>query len=237
MNDKQSLFAEMQEHGVIVIKNKINNHHIQPLFNEINRIKNQIMEKIKTMARPLKTYSDIAERQLGRLDFRCGFNAEIFQIVGKPIVELISHLSPVIDFRYYWGAIPSSAGAGPTDMHRDVYPILNNCAGMDLCDFDVNLPPYYFTVLIPLVDITEENGPTVFIKGSHRQKTTDESQTVIYSPLLNPGDIVIFDGRTMHKGQANTSKDERLIAYITFIAKWYYDQTFVLNNYLLPDIM
>lgn len=236
MNDDYHLLTEMQEHGVIVVKEKINHTHIVPLITEVNRIKNQVVDSIAKMARPLKTYSDIAERQLGRLDFRCGFNAKIFQEVAEPIIKLIRELSPNIDFRYYWGAIPSQAGAGPTDMHRDVYPILNNCTGMNLCDFDVQLPPYYFTVLIPLVPITKENGPTVFIKGSHRETMTEESTQTIYSPLLNPGDIVIFDGRTMHKGQANASQQERMIAYITFIAKWYYDQTFVLNDYLLPHI-
>lgn len=222
--------------GVFVFENIFNAQELQKITNEITKIRDVVMRKISAMDRPLKTYSDIAERELGRLDYRCGFTADIFDELAKPIMALIKQLSPRIDFRYYWGAIPSLGGSGPTAMHRDVYPILNTTEGVNLDSIDISLPPYYFTVLIPLVKITQENGPTQFIKGSHRERIVDESMAEIYMPLLSPGDIVIFDGRTLHKGSANHTKDERLIAYITFVANWYHDQTFEINNYLFPEL-
>ncbi len=165
------------------------------------------MSKIRGMERPLKTYTDIAERQLGRFDYRCGFHAEIFSITAQPIIRLINTISPRIDFRHYWGAIPALGGSGPTNMHRDVYPMLNNIEGEDLSSYDINLPPYYFTVLIPLVEITQENGPTQFIRGSHNKAVVNISQAEIYAPLLSPGDIVIFDGRTLHQGSVNKTQE------------------------------
>jgi ectoine hydroxylase-related dioxygenase (phytanoyl-CoA dioxygenase family) len=195
------------------------------------------MSKINTMNRPLKTYSDIAERELGRLDYRCGFTAEIFKNVAPPIIQLIKEMSPAIDFKHYWGAIPSLGGSGPTIWHRDVYSLLNTTEGVNLDALDLSLPPYYFTVLIPLVEMTKEYGPTEFIKGSHKKIIVDENEEEIYAPLLNPGDIVIFEGRTMHRGLANRTNNERLIAYITFIANWYHDQTFVVNDYLFPELL
>jgi ectoine hydroxylase-related dioxygenase (phytanoyl-CoA dioxygenase family) len=91
-------------------------------------------------------------------------------------------------------------------------------------------------VLIPLVPITHDNGPTQFIKSSHLKASVDIDLEEIYSPLLTPGDIVIFDGRTLHQGAANNSNDERLVAYITFVADWYHDQTFTINHYLFPEL-
>ncbi|EKD75866.1 MAG: hypothetical protein ACD_44C00001G0007 [uncultured bacterium] len=236
VKSKESYLDDMRRDGVIVLKSRILPPKIPALINEITKIRKIVMAKIHTMDRPLKTYSDIAERQLNRLDYRCGFTAEIFKEVGEPIIQLVKEISPMIDFRHYWGAIPSLGGSGPTDLHRDVYPFLNTSEGNNLDSLEIDLPPYYLTVFIPLVEITKENGPTEFIKGSHQKKIVDEAQAEIHAPLLSPGDIIIFDGRTLHRGTPNTTKHEKLIAYITFVANWYHDQTFEINNYLFPEL-
>ena len=43
-------------------------------------------------------------------------------------------------------------------------------------------------------------------------------------------------GRTLHRGTPNKTNHEKLIAYITFIAHWYHDQTFKINDYLFPEL-
>ncbi len=227
---------EIAKDGVTVVKNMFHKKQLQLLKKEVNDIYSIVRNKIANLSRPLKKHSDITERYLGRLDFKCGFTANIFEETAQPIIQLINNFSPTIDFRHYWGAIPSVSGAGSTNMHRDVYPILNTTEGVNLGSLDVSLPPYYFTALIPLVNITLENGPTEFIKGSHRRLIVDANQEDIYAPLLSPGDIVIFDGRTLHRGAANQSADERLVAYITFAAEWYHDQTFMINHYMFPKL-
>jgi ectoine hydroxylase-related dioxygenase (phytanoyl-CoA dioxygenase family) len=228
--------TEMTKNGVVVFRKLITETKIPLLIKEIGKIREIVMTKLSTMPRPIETYSDISERHSGRLDYRCGFSADIFQAVAAPIIRLIQQLSPHIDFRHYWGVIPSEGGADATNLHRDVYPILNTTTGVNLDTPDIQLPPYYFTVLIPLVEITHENGPTEFVKGSQHIKVVDEQHAEIYAPLTSPGDVIIFDGRTSHRGAANKSNHERLIAYITFVATWYHDQTFPLNNYLFPEL-
>lgn len=236
-NDLSSSYHHvLQRDGVIKINNAISASHIPILIQEINIIRALVMKKISGMERPIKTYTDIAERQLNRLDYRCGFTANIFDVVAKPILQMIKAISPTIDFRYYWGAIPSLPGSGPTDMHRDVYPFLNTAQGNNLDHHDIQLPPYYLTAFIPLVSITKENGPTEFVKGSHLHSCVDENEVEIYAPHLEPSDLIIFDGRTLHRGTPNQSQKEKLIAYITFAANWYHDQTFKINDYLFPEL-
>ncbi len=233
---KSSFAQQMAEEGVLVFRNQIDRRLIQDMNAEFQLIRGVVQDKIKNMERPLRTYTDIAERYLGRLDYRCGFTGLVFDEVAEPIAQLIKQISPLIDFRYYWGAIPSAPGSGPTDLHRDFYSILNTTPGMDLSPFDRDLPPYYLTVLIPLMEITAENGPTEFIKGSHRHLHVEEEGSEIFSPLLSPGDFVVFDGRTLHRGSANRSKEERVLGYMTFVANWYHDQTFTINDYLFPEL-
>lgn len=226
----------MEKEGVVLFKHLIVPEKMTSLQHEVSHIHSIVLDKVQTMPRPIRNYTDIAERQLGRLDFRCGFVASIFDEVAGPVIHLIKRMSPTVDFRYYWGAIPSLPGSGPTDMHRDIFPVINTTKDQDMCEMDRNLPPYYFTVLIPLIEISKELGPTEFIQGSHRELSVDINKKDIYAPLLSPGDVIIFDGRTLHKGAANQSKETRLVAYMTFIANWYHDQTFAMNDYLFPEL-
>lgn len=228
---------QLSKEGVVVFQQLLSPASISIIRNELAHIRTAVFKKIATMNRPLRTYSDIAERELGRLDYRCGFTSAIFEEIAQPIIQLVKQMSPKIDFHHYWGAIPSLGHSGPTAWHRDVYPILNNTQGQDLSEFDIDLPPYYFTVLIPLVDITEENGPTRFVKGTHKQTQVIVNEQSAYAPLLTPGDVTIFDGRILHKGSANQTGGERLVAYITFVANWYHDQTFTINDYLFPELV
>jgi ectoine hydroxylase-related dioxygenase (phytanoyl-CoA dioxygenase family) len=224
---------ELLNQGVLVFRNKIAASHIATLQAEIGKIRQKVMAKISGMPRPLANYVDIAERQLGRLDYRCGFTASIFQEVEVPIVNLIKELSPTINFKHYWGVIASQPGAAPTDIHRDVYPILNTSMGYDISMHDLSLPPYYFSVFIPMVKLTMENGPTQFVKQSNKKGVVDQTTVKLLTPLPEPGDFIVMDGRTLHRGLANTTQEERTIAYITFVAKWYHDQSFgKTNSYL-----
>jgi ectoine hydroxylase-related dioxygenase (phytanoyl-CoA dioxygenase family) len=234
--ENQTYQQVFSDDGVLVLKNFIAAEHLRAMEKEIASIRAIVMQKISDMPRPLRDYSDIAERDLNRLDYRCGFTADIFAEVAKPIAEIIQTLSPDIAFRQYWGAIPALAGSKETYLHRDIFPILKTTEGVNMGEYDAMLPPYYFTVLMPLVQITKENGSTQVVKGSHRKLILKESDAEIYAPLLSPGDMLIFDGRVLHRGSANVSNEERLVAYLTYVADWYHDRTFTINDYLFPEL-
>jgi len=63
------------------------------------------------------------------------------------------------------------------------------------------------TFVIPLTDITLENGPTQLISFKNRS---------ILNPLPKIGDVLIFDARTLHRGLGNNSKHVRSILTIRY---------------------
>lgn len=70
---------------------------------------------------------------------------------------------------------------------------------------------------VPLVNLTEANGPTSLELGSHlRGQRSCWPPTV--SPLLAAGEVLLFDWRVWHRGSANLSDEERPVAYITYAA-------------------
>lgn len=66
----------------------------------------------------------------------------------------------------------------------------------------LTLPPHCINVFYPLVDLTEDNGPTEFRIASHRRDYTSTKD--VKFPLLCPaGSAVLFDYRIQHRGRAN----------------------------------
>ncbi|GMH47530.1 hypothetical protein TrRE_jg47, partial [Triparma retinervis] len=77
-----------------------------------------------------------------------------------------------------------------------------------------SLPSYSLNVFIPLHDVTESLGPTSFLPGTHSgplsvsansNPTLASLSTGTISPLPSPGDVLVYDYRTIHRGTANTT--------------------------------
>ena len=81
-------------------------------------------------------------------------------------------------------------------------------------------------VFVPLVDLTEQNGPTAVSLGSHRRLPPWCTQFIlsicrspvfdIVRPCLKAGSLLLFDWRTWHRGCANHGTHERPVIYITY---------------------
>ena len=103
-----------------------------------------------------------------------------------------------------------------------------------------HLPPHCINVFIPLVDVTEANGPTEFCPGSH---PLTNGIPKIYSPdpehlsrtgysgkpikgTAPKGSAILFDYRVLHRGLPNLSAEPRPLMYISFAKHWFRDRTF-----------
>ena len=81
-------------------------------------------------------------------------------------------------------------------------------------DEDVHLPAHIINVFIPLIDIKSNDlGPTELVPESHVQtrymynpKTRSKAKQLAppVTPLMNVGDVLLFDFRILHRGLANT---------------------------------
>ena len=77
------------------------------------------------------------------------------------------------------------------------------------------------TVFIPLCDLTDTNGPTEFILGSHRDPSaaavanmSDEMRAARATTLHLPrGSAVAFDYRLWHRGRQNNEVADRPVLY------------------------
>jgi ectoine hydroxylase-related dioxygenase (phytanoyl-CoA dioxygenase family) len=148
----------------------------------------------------------------GRYDLALDFG--VFQsnkfIENKKIMKVVDSLFKT-GFTYFAGSIPAASGSSDGLWHRDTWPLFDDEK------LEGSLPVHYITVLIPLVDISDENGPTEIIVGSHRGVNTGKKLSV----CGKAGSAIILDGRILHRGLANLSDNTRHMLYIVYCKKWY----------------
>ena len=73
-------------------------------------------------------------------------------------------------------------------------------------------PDGLVTVFAPLTAFVPRNGPTEVSPATHRGG--DDSSSL--APLLQPGDVLLFDYRCLHRGLANEGNSRREVAYAVY---------------------
>jgi hypothetical protein len=189
---------------------------------------------------------------LNRFDFTYNLDTIKLQCTLPTILTNIMNHMLGPEWEYYYGGLPVLPDTLDTQKqhgfwHRDAYSLFNDEM------LDISLPPFYYTILIPLQPLDEKTGGgTEFILGSHKQTITDKSITNEYelqtylaeltiqhpdksfSPNLNPGDVIIFSGYTIHRGLlSNYYNTRRDMLYIVCKRKWYNDEP--TSNYTLLE--
>ena len=112
------------------------------------------------------------------------------------------------------GVILNAPGSENQSWHRDgghLFP------GRDL-------PPHALVVFIPLVPFTEENGPTHFKPGSHKQEHKPDAMSIDPVTLWpDVGSVTIWDYRLLHRGRENVSAVARPAVYFSVTKPWFKD--------------
>lgn len=84
-----------------------------------------------------------------------------------------------------------------------------------------NSPEVTISAMIGLGDVTEELGATRVVPGSHRWETLERFDQADSVPAeLGPGDALVYSGKVLHGGGANTTNRWRRAMHLSFVAGW-----------------
>ena len=142
----------------------------------------------------------------------------------NPIIESIINKKIKKNYSKSFGLLTSSPESNNGHWHRDVVNICGDSDDNGVYDDSKmvkNFEPFYYTVLIPLVELTKENGTPEFIEGSHKltyQESKNQKHLRFNTTL---GDAIIFDGRIFHRGCSNNTNIPRPILYNVIHRNWY----------------
>jgi Phytanoyl-CoA dioxygenase (PhyH) len=180
-------------------------------------------------------FAELVQRSPGRYDMACEWKPPF----SDPILAAHKRLMPVVrailgeDCQVMLqGAVIALPHAPEQLWHIDgahLFP-----------EHPHHLPAHCLNVFIPLVDLTEDNGPTQICPGSHfltRSATrtfkasADNLTAIQYTDrpvnlTAAAGSIFLFDYRLLHRGLANDSPRPRPILYLVIARPWYRDRTF-----------
>ena len=183
-----------------------------------------------------KKYATLSKPQLAAShamvgDRRYMITAAIKGPLNKPCLYANSNLMPLFstllgpDFVISsFGSVLAFPGATAQSVHFDYPPLYED---ESVC---ASLPPHAITLVIPLVDITEETGSTALWPGSHtRIGARAELQHLVDSgsmqgsvcPTPKLGDAFLMDFRLIHAGTPNVGDIARPILYIVYSRPWF----------------
>ena len=126
--------------------------------------------------------------------------------------------------------IVSEAGSQDQPEHTDSIP---NDDTQTLEEWQSALT--YIGMLTPLQDVDAAYGQTALLPGSHTDPTTTEELRL----SLRRGDVLVLDGRTVHRGLANSSTDPsrppRKMCFFTYTLPGIVDGNAAAYNIVSPD--
>jgi ectoine hydroxylase-related dioxygenase (phytanoyl-CoA dioxygenase family) len=143
---------------------------------------------------------------------------------------LLSRAIEVDTFSY----VMSMPGSTDQTWHMDVTQLFEQSSyrastiGGDDGDPRAHMPPQGFVAVVPLVDVTEENGGTEFLMGSHVHHKElisgpENGISLHLTASSTRGQVVLFDLRLRHRGRGNKSTKDRPIMYLSYVHSWYKD--------------
>jgi hypothetical protein len=126
-----------------------------------------------------------------------------------------------------YNANTSFSGSEPQPVHADVAQLWNG--------LPTPSPAFALVVNVPLIDVTEENGATLYYPGTHAdtrialsdkfptQEMLDEwaQQRPAERMCSQQGDIVIRDTRLWHGGMPNDSGQPRTMLAMGHVKRWF----------------
>jgi ectoine hydroxylase-related dioxygenase (phytanoyl-CoA dioxygenase family) len=127
----------------------------------------------------------------------------------RPLLGADLHLSS-------FTVVVSHPGAAQQRPHRDYPHLFHSGVGL-------HLPPHAVNVVVPLVDVDLETGPTGVWLGSHRSESSAGSLESLTVSPFRCGDCMAIDYRTLHAGLPNRSGRARPIVYMVYTRPWFFD--------------
>jgi len=164
----------------------------------------------------------------GRYDFTLGMEDTVLaqsDFLHPPAVAPIlgQLLGAASEWISYPGGLPAEGSCKDGKWHRDTYSLWEE-QGMA----DAQLPPWYLTMIAPLTHLKEADGPTQFRLGSHHMTAAEAPQAPVAFTELAPGDVLLFDGRIVHRGGARSKHaGARHVIYSVHHKWWYTDDDMV----------
>ena len=226
----------LEEHGVVLLKGALPVEMVDAAAEAVNDRYDTCREAVKARGIQLEepfAYAEFYHRSKLRYDLQLARAATALPrsfLESPPWRPLLDKIIGDDYVDLFQGAVIAEPGAVEQQPHMDGSHLFQTTHGYE----QNQNPPHCLNVFVPLVDVTEDNGPTEFWPGSHILKQSKftfakmrlgTARDIPASVRLagTKGDVIIFDYRVIHRGRKNVAESSRPLLYLTSSRSWFRD--------------
>ena len=234
---------ELKSEGFCILRNVFSPDEVLELKKKFTKCEEHVHETCRNYPPDPYDYVQLFEKEIivkmqsycnesiievakGRYDVRTQKVEDEFRdIPNTPTIAQLMKSCLKTRYKCDIGILLTNSHSNDGPWHRDTYNLNGPCNPDGSYDDSLvmKLKPFYYTILIALDDITEANGRTEFIVGSHHLTYKEAVGNDRVKHDVKAGSVVVFDGRMFHRACAHPSNEPRQIIYLVFHRDWYVD--------------
>jgi ectoine hydroxylase-related dioxygenase (phytanoyl-CoA dioxygenase family) len=213
----ESAAACIREHGLVIIEDVFARPLVDSLLAHFKATYDTYMKP--GQAKLFRNFQDDPLRaQIPVAPVGAMANPEVF--ANPTVMSLVHHFVGTDAVVGEMGAIISHPGSKPQYTHRDSEYLFGGLPA------EIELPPHSLNIVVPLMDVPLDRGPTEFWPGSHRRADRDAVTAVPPQRVpLRAGTVFMLDARLLHRGGPNNSDVVRPAVYIDYQRPWYKERS------------
>ena len=213
-DDATSMIASFRADGIVRVDRMLRDETSGALLRHINAL----LADVRAHSAGERRLGNILARE-HRYDVLLGLEAPVVAALTEALDALKAPLSSLVGEDALLVEL-AAVVSDPRAPRQPVHPDTRFEDGFSTC-----------TVQLALQDVDEAMGPTIFLPGSHTEEAhaayltgADEKTRLLRTGpvtrgLLRRGDATLYDSRLLHCGDANDSRERRVLFYFSFRAR------------------
>jgi ectoine hydroxylase-related dioxygenase (phytanoyl-CoA dioxygenase family) len=210
------ILGVMERDGAVIVANLLSNDLVQRLRNDLDTVTQNMHVGTRSGDPIVEKFWGTHTKRFGRLAQR---SPAFIEVLTHPLMTAISNellLGNAVD---WWLNSAQMMVIGPGEnaqvLHRDV----NNWPFFETPES----PEVTVSWMLALGEFTKENGATNVVPGSHLWSDFSDRSCdhLVEHAEMAPGSGLLYAGRTLHGGGANTSVDNwRMGMHVSHVVGW-----------------
>jgi ectoine hydroxylase-related dioxygenase (phytanoyl-CoA dioxygenase family) len=210
------ILGVMERDGAVIVANLLSNDLVQRLRNDLDTVTQNMHVGTRSGDPIVEKFWGTHTKRFGRLAQR---SPAFIEVLTHPLMTAISNellLDNAVD---WWLNSAQMMVIGPGEnaqvLHRDV----NNWPFFETPES----PEVTVSWMLALGEFTKENGATNVVPGSHLWSDFSDRSCdhLVEHAEMAPGSGLLYAGRTLHGGGANTSVDNwRMGMHVSHVVGW-----------------
>ena len=205
----------LAQDGAVIVSHLIAGEVLSKLQNDLTQAVDNHHPGTLSSDLSMQEFWGTNTKRFGRLLLR---SPSFEHVLGNPVMEAVSDAVLLPNAKDWWLNSAQMMAIGPGEKAQFIHRDVNNWPHF----LHPSAPDVTVSWMLALGPFTRENGATNLVLGSHldRDYSVAEERSIIQAEM-KPGSGLLYSGKTLHGGGANTTSDEwRLGLHVSHVVGW-----------------